>query len=502
MWNEGLVDLISEKEPPDYDTIFDDSFLQAVITINNDIISLVCRKNEGFINHSLINQDDIKLLSRSCNYECRQKKVSSLNKLKKELESLQCFHTFLCLHILEILKYDIRTKNLNPYHIFKINYQHVSNYVIRIISFFTYGKFVVNPWQYNFAKRVIDIARLNQQKKDTFEISLEYLDNTALLSSMNEFCDNCKNTNEFWKLFTSFTFNTFQKKSNQFSNRKNVKLYVKNLLSKINIPCVIKMDNISHILVNKANQKEEVIDSDYENKKIDFLQSLKLSKFNVETFEKNSIRFFKKDLLLKECRKHLSASNFHRACKFKQTSSKEAIIKLVMGIRSKKSEVTETKNNHPCAIKYGNVNEKKAKELFEKTMDVQIESCAAFVDEHLNYLTARPDGLIGKDGIVEIKCPFNAQEMFPEDAIKNNLIKFVHYNNNGDLVLKRTSHNFYQIQGELHITKRQYCYLIIWTPKGLVYCKILRDDKFWNDNMEKKLIDFYENIMLPEIINS
>lgn len=32
--------------------------------------------------------------------------------------------------------------------------------------------------------------------------------------------------------------------------------------------------------------------------------------------------------------------------------------------------------------------------------------------------------------------------------------------------------------------------------------KVLRDDNFWKYRMEDKLIDFYENYLVPEIINS
>ncbi|XP_050526276.1 uncharacterized protein LOC126896998 isoform X3 [Daktulosphaira vitifoliae] len=487
--------------PPNYDTIFDDSFLQVVSTINNDIKLLVYGKNKRFINHSLINKDDIKLLSRSCkdNYECRQKKESSLNKLKKELESLECFHTFLCLQILELLK---ETRNLNPNHITRIKYQYVTIFIIRIISFFVYGKFVVNPWQYDFAMKAIDITKLERKKENTYEISLKFINNSSLCFTMNKFCENCKKKIDILKLITTFTFNTFQEKNNQFLKLENCVLkIVKNLMIKANLPCVTNMNTTSHIFINKAaKQNEVVIDKDFENKKRDFLQSLKLNKSEIETFERNTIKCFDKDLWFKEPRKRLSAYHFYRACKFKQTSSKEAFLKRTMFIRFEKSEATETEDT-PCYIEYGRDNEHKAKELFENIMDLQIDPCGVFIDEKLNYLTAKPDGLIGKDGIVEIKCPVNAQNMTPKLAIEQKVIKYVHYDENGDLVLKRSSDIFYQIQGELHITKRHYCYLIIWTPKGIAYCKILQDDKFWNDNVEEKLIDFYENIMLPELIN-
>ncbi|XP_050526271.1 uncharacterized protein LOC126896997 isoform X3 [Daktulosphaira vitifoliae] len=493
-----------EIQPPDYDTIFDDSFLQVISTINSDIKSFVCRKNQIFINYSFINKDDIKLLSRSCkdDYECRQKKKSSLNKLKKELESLERIHTFLCLQILEVLKNDIRIKNLNPNHTFKIKFLHVYEYEVRMISFFIYGKFVVNPWQYNLAKRLIDIVRLEyHQKKDTMDIILAQLNDSALLSSMNEFCDNCKLNNEFLKSIILLTFNTFKGEIGQFLNRKSLKNYVNNLLSKTKISCVTKMNRSSYTHINKANQKEMVIDKDYENIKKVFLQSLKLNKYDDEIFKKNEIHFFNKDLWEKLRNKRLPSSHFHCTCSFNQTKNKEYFLKKTLRIWNKNYEDSDTKDNIPFPVQYGIVNEPKAIELFEKKMNIKIEMCAKFIDEKINYLTAKPDGIIGKDGIVEIKCPVKAQYMTPEKAIKDKVIKYVHYNENEDLVLKRTSDTFYEIQGELHITQRQYCYLIIWTPKGIVYCKILRDDKFWNDYMEPKLIYFYEDFMLPELLN-
>lgn len=116
---------------------------------------------------------------------------------------------------------------------------------------------------------------------------------------------------------------------------------------------------------------------------------------------------------------------------------------------------------------YGYMNEGKAREQYEKEMNVKIEPCGIFIDEDLNYLSAKPDGLIGEDAIVEVKCPFNARDMTPEDAIKKKIIKYVCYDDSGILRLKRGAETYYQIQGTLHITKKEYCYLIIWTPKGM-----------------------------------
>jgi hypothetical protein len=36
-----------------------------------------------------------------------------------------------------------------------------------------------------------------------------------------------------------------------------------------------------------------------------------------------------------------------------------------------------------------------------------------------------------------------------------------------ELILKKNHAYFYQIQGQLHITKRKVCYFVIWTPLGI-----------------------------------
>jgi len=44
--------------------------------------------------------------------------------------------------------------------------------------------------------------------------------------------------------------------------------------------------------------------------------------------------------------------------------------------------------------------------------------------------------------------------------------------------MNRSHIYYYQLQGQLHITQRQYCIFALWTPLGLKMEKILRDDAF------------------------
>jgi len=70
------------------------------------------------------------------------------------------------------------------------------------------------------------------------------------------------------------------------------------------------------------------------------------------------------------------------------------------------------------------------------------------------------------DGIIEIKCPSCIKNTTPQEAAKVKTIKYLTFNKKGELELKRTFQYYYQVQGRLHITQRQYCYFLVWTPNG------------------------------------
>lgn len=136
----------------------------------------------------------------------------------------------------------------------------------------------------------------------------------------------------------------------------------------------------------------------------------------------------------------------------------------------------------------------------KKKESLIVHRCGLFIDKIIPYLGSSPDGLIGDDGIVEVKCPYSAAEMTPEEAITAGKIKVLKQTKDGIIINK--SHNyFYQIQGQLHITGRQYCVLVLWTKKGMLTWRIERDDEFWTKNMEHQLKNFYLHCLLPELVD-
>lgn len=82
-------------------------------------------------------------------------------------------------------------------------------------------------------------------------------------------------------------------------------------------------------------------------------------------------------------------------------------------------------------------------------------------------MAASPDGLIGEDSILEVTCPSSIKEYTPKKAFNLGKLSYMEVGNKrGELVLKRNYVFYYQVQGQLNISEKKYCYFVVWTPKG------------------------------------
>ncbi|XP_063229291.1 uncharacterized protein LOC134534727 isoform X1 [Bacillus rossius redtenbacheri] len=188
--------------------------------------------------------------------------------------------------------------------------------------------------------------------------------------------------------------------------------------------------------------------------------------------------------------KRLTASNFGRICNMKK-STKRA--KSVVNILYSRFSGTE-------ATRYGLENEHSAIQDFEVNFGKKVARCGLFVDKEHPWLAATPDGLVGDDGILEVKCPAVAARMSPQEAVEQKKVTFCNILD-GKMFLKKGHAYMYQVQGQLHITNRKYCYFVLWTPRGLLVQQIERENSFWKEKMINKLTQFYMTCLLPEIID-
>jgi len=90
--------------------------------------------------------------------------------------------------------------------------------------------------------------------------------------------------------------------------------------------------------------------------------------------------------------------------------------------------------------------------------------------------------------------------MTPEEGIRSKKIKYME-EINGAFYLKKNDNYYYQVQGQLNITGRMFCYFVVWTPLGLIVDKIQKDIAFWK-KAEAKLSKFYIKHMLRHILKS
>lgn len=59
-------------------------------------------------------------------------------------------------------------------------------------------------------------------------------------------------------------------------------------------------------------------------------------------------------------------------------------------------------------MEYGREHEEEARLELEKVLGAQISKCGLFIDTNDHFLGATPDGLIGNDTLVVLKCPLSA----------------------------------------------------------------------------------------------
>jgi len=109
-----------------------------------------------------------------------------------------------------------------------------------------------------------------------------------------------------------------------------------------------------------------------------------------------------------------------------------------------------------------------ARELYEMETGSKVEEVGFIeLDE---YVGCSPDGLVGVDGMIEIKSLNNA----------NYFDFLLQYSKNQGFIKSGISGYEWQVQMELYIAGRSWCDLILFNPnyeKSMIIQKIFRDDR-------------------------
>ncbi|CAN7988358.1 unnamed protein product, partial [Ixodes hexagonus] len=132
--------------------------------------------------------------------------------------------------------------------------------------------------------------------------------------------------------------------------------------------------------------------------------------------------------------------------------------------------------------------------------NAKVQECGLFISLDMPFLCATPDRLLNDDGLLEVKCPRSALG-YPtlKETCKHHSIG-IKVCKKGCFCLSSTHRYYYRIQGQLHLTKRDYCDFFMWAPNDTFLQRVTRDDSFWQ-RCVGQLRSFYFGHLLPEILD-
>ena len=166
--------------------------------------------------------------------------------------------------------------------------------------------------------------------------------------------------------------------------------------------------------------------------------------------------------------------------------------------------------NLPLPMKWGMMNEDLAASTYVKNLmashdNVQISHPGLAVHPKISFLRASPDLITfcSCHGLraVEIKCPWAARNITPEEAIDRKFIDYVKKEGGRFVLHRRKRGHFDQIQGIMACTTitQLPAHLAIWTKAGLMVVDVPFNQEYWND-AEKKLEVFFRDMIIPAIL--
>ena len=136
---------------------------------------------------------------------------------------------------------------------------------------------------------------------------------------------------------------------------------------------------------------------------------------------------------------------------------------------------SEFKGN--TATSYGTYNEPNALADYELQFDTKVIETGFHTFEE--WLGASPDGLIGDNGLIEIKCPYGQRDKNPPE------FKSIDYQ----------THYWLQIQIQLFVTGRQWCHFYQWSAHGYKLEEVAFNDLAIEEYLPK-LKDFYNEYLV------
>ena len=109
------------------------------------------------------------------------------------------------------------------------------------------------------------------------------------------------------------------------------------------------------------------------------------------------------------------------------------------------------------ACQWGVDNEVNGINAYELLTGTKVSVTGLHAHPTIPWIAGSPDGLVGEEGIVEVKCPFYT-----------------------GLHREVPVHYYFQMNALLEILDRKWCDYVCWNPDGVVIYRVNRDTPFFN----------------------
>lgn len=148
------------------------------------------------------------------------------------------------------------------------------------------------------------------------------------------------------------------------------------------------------------------------------------------------------------------------------------------------------------SVVHGLKYEKAAIQAFEAKTGNRVQPCGLYVDPNNPFLAASPDGIIGTEQVIEVKCPYRG---YGQQIVANKTFPFLERSPDQKIHLKHTASYYYQIQGQLGITGRKSCFFVVYTGSDIFMEEIAFDSEYWAVCMVPRLALFYQKHLRPYV---
>lgn len=128
------------------------------------------------------------------------------------------------------------------------------------------------------------------------------------------------------------------------------------------------------------------------------------------------------------------------------------------------------------ATNYGQQHEPLAVLDFMSEYSVTVQDAGFYVHPEYDWLGASPDGFVGDDALIEVKCPFSLRN----GGVFKSIVDQPHYHA--------------QIQVQLAVTGLSTCFFYQWAPHGTKTEVVDFSPKWWSENLPR-LREFYDRYL-------